>query len=166
MSRRPPRSTPLYSSAASDVYKRQGRTGPSDSRKARRMPRRASIDRGVRNRFRSRTGCTPTKWIADAALSDGPVLVGTCPAGSRAANGDASHRPHSPGGGAERELASVEVEVLGRVAEQLAESHVLAEERVPAGGVVHAARQLPGVCGKHALLQPVDHSIELAPHPV
>src|SRR5665647_3952796 len=42
MIRRPPRSTPLYSSAASDVYKRQ-RSGPSRLRQRKVQPGRACI---------------------------------------------------------------------------------------------------------------------------
>ena len=46
MIRRPPRSTPLYSSAATDVYKRQGK-GVSNPTRYLKNKKRKSIDNGV-----------------------------------------------------------------------------------------------------------------------
>src|SRR5665811_969739 len=74
--------------------------------------------------------------------------------------------PSSPGRGADRELASVKFEVLGWIAVQLSESHVAAEERVPARRVVHAPGQLPVGGEENVMLQLGDDSIELGAHPV
>src|SRR5450759_1158600 len=74
--------------------------------------------------------------------------------------------PSSPHCGAEGELTSVELEVFGGVAVQLPESHVTAEERVPARGVVHTPGQLSVGGEEHAMLQLGDDPIELGAHAV
>src|SRR5660398_324146 len=55
MIRRPPRSTPLYSSAASDVYKRQEdgeeRSSEGDVDEPLPVPRDVQVDEGIREGF-------------------------------------------------------------------------------------------------------------------
>src|SRR6516164_1244839 len=64
--------------------------------------------------------------------------------------------PVSAGVG-EGELFAVVVEVLGGVPVQVGEGHVVGEERVPRGGVVHPALQGSVVLGGQAAFQCCDH---------
>src|SRR6266567_2085050 len=76
-----------------------------------------------------------------------------------------SRSPHGSGtasrGGSEGELAAVEVVVPRGVAEQVGQCHVPGEEGIPAGRVLHAARQVGGGGGVELTMQGSEDAVEL-----
>jgi hypothetical protein len=77
-----------------------------------------------------------------------------------------NQRVHAVGGGrsvlrsVEGELAGVEVEVLGGEPIEVGEGHEVAKERVPAGGVMHAAGEFGVGLGVEAAVQRGDDTVE------
>src|SRR4051812_30035678 len=60
----------------------------------------------------------------------------------------------------QRELLLVEVEVLGGKAVEVGQGHVLVEERVPAGGVMHPAGEIGVRLDVEAPVQRGDDAVE------